>query len=156
MIKQFLVTSQPNCNKMSHIMNKNVITALVLTGMIASSCTKKVTMSTIDRDIIGKWIVTEIDGTAVAEAETMPFINFTDSGVVNGNMSVNHFFGQYRVSGDTLSFGNLGMTQMFGPNMEQEASINRALGNCCTVELTNALLKMKDKDGKVLITLKRN
>ena len=91
-------------------------------------------------------------------AETTPFILFGDSGRVNGNVSVNTFFGQYTLKGDSISFDQLGATMMMGreKDMEVEMAVMAALAQCVTLEVQDSVLNAKDHDGNVVMSLTRN
>lgn len=137
-------------------MKKAFATAAIVCVAFGSCTTGKVSNATLQENLPGRWNIVEVAGLNTLESENTPFINFTDSGTVNGNLSVNTFFGTYKVNGDSVSFGNMGMTMMAGPGMENEIAINVAIGKCVTMELKDSLLNAKDKDGNIVMTLKRD
>ena len=107
-------------------------------------------------NMIGKWDIVEANGLSTDSAETSPFIEFCDSGMVNGHASVNTFFGQYTIKGDSIFFNQMGATTMMGHDMEVETAILTAIAQCATLELQDSLLCAKDHDGNVVLSMKRN
>jgi heat shock protein HslJ len=97
----------------------------------------------------------EANGISTDSAQTRPYIHFTDSGAVNGNASVNTFFGRYTTNGDTLSLYEMGATMMMGEHMEVESAIMEALGKTVTFELEDSTLSVKDALGNMVMTLVR-
>ena len=85
-------------------------------------------------DITGKWNIEKAMGKSTAGADTSPFISFDKEGNINGNASVNSFFGSYNLNGDKISFSNLGMTRMMGQSMDIEQAITEALGSTSTIK----------------------
>lgn len=125
--------------------------------MAFCSCTNENgTGNTAEPDVIGKWAIIEANGLSTDSAETKPFIEFCDSGMVNGHASVNTFFGQYTINGDSIFFNQMGVTTMMGHDMEVETAILTAIAQCATLELQDSLLCAKDHDGNVVLSMKRN
>ena len=125
--------------------------------MAFCSCTNENgTGNTAEPDVIGKWAIIEANGLSTDCAETKPFIEFCDSGMVNGHASVNTFFGQYTINGDSIFFNQMGATTMMGHDMEVETAILTAIAQCATLELQDSLLCAKDHDGNVVLSMKRN
>ncbi|MCG6908189.1 MAG: META domain-containing protein [Desulfobacteraceae bacterium] len=76
----------------------------------------------------GEWVVEEIGGQPViADAEVT--ILFMEEGRVAGGASCNRFFGSYKLSGEGLTFGQMGGTMMAcpQPHADQEAHFLRLL-----------------------------
>ena len=76
--------------------------------------------------------------------------------MVNGHASVNAFFGQYALKGDSIFFDQMGATTMMGHDMEVEMAVMTALAQCTTLEMQDSVLNAKDCDGNVVMTMKRN
>jgi heat shock protein HslJ/uncharacterized lipoprotein YbaY len=75
-----------------------------------------------------EWVVEEIGGRPViADAEVMML--FMEDDRVAGSASCNRFFGSYKLSGEGLSFGQMGGTMMAcpGPLADQEARFLKLL-----------------------------
>lgn len=135
-------------------MKKTIV--MTLTGiMMLCSCATKTISSDNLAPLIGKWAIVEAMQKGVEGAEKAPYIQFKDNGQINGNASVNSFFGGYKIDGDKVSFSDLGMTRMFGRSMDVEDNISKAIGATATIELKKGTAVMKDKDGKVVMRLKR-
>ncbi len=84
-----------------------------------------------------------------------PFISFQDSGKVTGNAGVNSFFGEYNLKGDALSFGNMGMTRMMGPNMEIEDAVVKALNSAKSIQSKGDVIVILDADGVEAMQIKK-
>ena len=113
-------------------------------------------MTSTQPNILGQWTIIEANGMSTDSAETTPFILFADSGVVSGHASVNAFFGQYNLKGDSISFEQMGATSMFGHDMETEMAIMTAIGQWITIELHDSILIAKNMQGNTIMTMKRN
>ena len=137
-------------------MKKTLFTALVAFTAFCSCTDGNGTGNTAEPNVTGKWAIVEANGLSTSCAETAPFIQFCDSGMVNGHASVNTFFGQYTQSGDSIFLEQVGITSMMGHDMETEMAITSALAQWVTLEAEDSMLYAKDKDGQVVMTMKRN
>lgn len=95
-----------------------------------------------DIDLVGTWAIEQAMGVSTEKAENHAFISFDKEGKVNGNASVNLFFGDYELKGEKLTLSNIGMTKMMGASMEVEDAITDAI---------NTTASIKAKGGKVLV-----
>ena len=77
-------------------MKKYIFSALCAIA-ITSCSTQKTAM-----DITGTWNIEKAMGKSTVGAETAPFIQFENDGKMNGNASVNSFFGNYQLKGNKL------------------------------------------------------
>ena len=139
-------------------MKKTLFTALVAC-MAFSNCTNvKTNKFSTQPNILGQWTIVEANGMSTDSVENIPFIQFGDSGRVNGNASVNTFFGQYTLKGDSISFDQIGATMMMGreKDMQVEMAIMSALAQSATLEIQDSVMNAKDHDGNVVMTLTRN
>lgn len=139
-------------------MKKTLFSALVACMAFSNCANVKTNKFSTQPDILGQWTIVEANGMSTDSAETTPFILFGDSGRVNGNASVNTFFGQYTLKGDSISFDQLGATMMMGreKDMEVEMAVMAALAQCVTLEVQDSVLNAKDHDGNVVMSLTRN
>ena len=137
-------------------MKKTLFSALMACMAFCCCTNENSTGNTAEPDVIGKWAIIEANGLSTDSAETKPFIEFCDSGMVNGHASVNTFFGQYTINGDSIFFNQMGATTMMGHNMEVETAILTAIAQCATLELQDSVLCAKDHDGNVVLSMKRN
>ena len=139
-------------------MKKTLLSALVAC-MAFCSCTNDNgtgNANATEPNVIGKWDIVEANGLSTDSAETSPFIEFCDSGMVNGHASVNTFFGQYTIKGDSIFFNQMGANTMMGHDMEVETAILTAIAQCATLELQDSVLCAKDHDGNAVLSMKRN
>jgi len=78
-----------------------------------------------------------------------------DNGQVSGLGGCNQYGGEYKISGQMLSFGELYMTEMacMSPEgiMDQEQRFLKSLGDTQSFAIDNGQLQIKQADGEVLI-----
>lgn len=131
-------------------MKKIISVAFAVAMIILGSCS---TQNNAKLD--GEWLITNACGVNTQGGDSDAFIKFDGKGKVNGNATVNTFFGSYTTSGNTLTFGTMGMTRMMGGSMKMEDAITDALNNTATWEVKNDEATIFNKDGKPVMTLKR-
>lgn len=103
----------------------------------------------------GEWLITNACGVNTQGGDSDAFIKFDGNGKVNGNATVNSFFGSYTTNGNSLTFGTVGMTRMMGRSMEMEDAITKALNSTATVKVEEDNATIYDKDGNAVMNLKR-
>lgn len=145
-------TSNSNLTKMK----KTMISAFVACTTLCGCNNANTTVNEQSANIVGEWSIVEAMGKSTDSTETAPFIHFTDSGTVSGHASVNTFFGQYTQSGDSIFLEQVGITSMMGHDMDTEMAVTSALAQWVTLEAEDSMLYAKDKDGQVVMTMKRN
>lgn len=111
--------------------------------------------SVVSVDVTGQWFITQAMGVPTDDAETTPFINFDKDGSVNGNASVNTFFGSYKLSGTSLSLSNIGMTKMMGASMNVEDAITNALNSVASIKVENGNASLLNSKDEVVMLLSR-
>lgn len=96
-----------------------------------------------------KWKLSEMGQTKLPEKEIT--ISF-DKNKVNGNSSVNNYFGSYEIKNNSIKIGPVGSTRMAGPEnlMKIEFEYLKLLQDSKTIEFNNNLLILTTNDGKVL------
>ena len=113
---------------------------------IAISCATKTA------DISGKWNIESACGLSTENGERPAYIIFKD-GKVNGNASVNSFFGEYKYENGKLSFSAMGMTRMMGASMEIEDSVMSAINKLATFRIDGDKAVAYDAEGNAVMTL---
>ena len=102
--------------------------------------------------LAGDWTVTAIDGQApVADSE--PSLSFGEDAQVSGNASCNRFFGGYTLTGEGLSFGEMGTSMMMcgDPVMAQERAMLEILEGTIGFSVAdNGLLTLSTADGRTI------
>ncbi len=138
-------------------MKKTLFATFALCAAMCSCGSKNDSTTLAPSDIPGKWIITQAGELSTEQAEQQPYINFTDSGTINGSAAVNTFFGNYTTDGDTIAFTQLGITSMMGDdgNMDIEAAVVQALNNGKSLEMQDNTLIIKDAQGISLMMLTR-
>ena len=119
-----------------------------------SSCTASKGAATAS-SIKGSWDITEACGMSTAQGEKQAEITFADGGKVNGNASVNSFFGSYTLNGQKLQLTNVGMTSMMGQHMEIESAVAQALNSASAISVSGNTATVADARGTVVMHLKR-
>lgn len=135
------------------MMKKFFILSAICALMCSCGSQKKVEGYTAD--LYGEWIIEKAMGLSTEGGEKQAFIKFAPDGKMNGNASVNSFFGGYELKGDTLKLGNVGMTRMMGPSMDIEDAVVKALGESVTIKVNKQSASVLDKNGKVVMELKK-
>ena len=98
------------------------------------------------------WVLVSYGGIPVLP-NTQPSLNFED-GTAGGNSSCNNFGGDYQVSGNTITFGNLAWTLMACQDdaiMDQEQAYMRLLGGELTYEIVGGQLVLTTEGGEMLV-----
>ena len=131
-----------------------LLTAAAALMTAASSCTASKSATTAN-SIMGSWDITEACGTSTAQGEKQAEITFADGGKVNGNASVNSFFGSYTLNGQKLQLNNVGMTSMMGQHMEIESAVAQALNSASAISVSGNTATIADARGHVVMHLKR-
>ena len=126
------------------------VLGFLFAAMIMVACS---THSAVNVD--GEWVITNVNGKSTEGGERQAEIMFDGKGKVNGNASVNSFFGSYSVEGDSLKFGPMGMTRMMGGSMEIEDAITKALGEVATVKVDGDKAVIMDAQGNEVMQLER-
>lgn len=137
-------------------MKKTLFGALLAFAALCACNTNKENTTLETADLTGAWNITEAKGLSTDSAETLPFIHFTDSGTINGNASVNTFFGRFTSNGDSLNLYDMGATMMMGRSMDLEMAIMQAMEQCTTIEIVDSVLYVKDAEGNRIMTLERS
>ena len=139
------------------IMNTLKITLMAAAAALmtaASSCTASKGANAA-ADIKGSWNITEACGISTAKGDSQAEITFADGGKVNGNASVNTFFGSYTLNGQKLQLSNMGMTRMMGQSMDIERAVTKARDTAATVSISGSTATVTDASGTVVMRLTR-
>ena len=108
----------------------------------------------------GEWDVVNLQGKEVKpETNVTPFLGFNlNEGKVYGFTGCNRLTGTIdaqELASGTADFSKMGSTRMLCHDDKYERSFLEALGQVNKSELKNNVLKLSDKKGNVLITLKK-
>lgn len=136
---------------------KKTLFGCMMACLSLCACNTCPTTSTnnLDKEIIGEWGIIEAMGISTEAAENRPFIQFTDSGTINGHTSVNSFFGQYTINEDSIFFDQVGATLRISEDMEIEFAVMEALGMCTTLSVQDSDMYANDIFGNNVMILKR-
>jgi heat shock protein HslJ len=99
------------------------------------------------------WLLSEIAGAPPVSSDNPAELEFNAEGGIAGSTGCNRFFGSYTVSGDTLSFGQLGSTMMACPDevMQQETSFLQLMGVVASYSIVDDTLTLSTADGQSLV-----
>ena len=126
------------------------VLGFIFSAMIMVACSSHNAVN-----VDGEWLITNVNGKSTAGGDRQAEIKFDGKGKVNGNASVNLFFGSYSLEGDSLKFGQMGMTRMMGGSMDIEDAVVKALGESVTIKVNEKSASVLDKNGKVVMELKK-
>lgn len=101
------------------------------------------------------WNIVEVKGKVISEYDQQPFIMFAEDGRYNGNASVNNFFGEYTIKGESISFSDAGMTRKMGRSMQTETEIMQALFGARKIKVSGNDVTLSDENGKELLKLSK-
>lgn len=127
-------------------------TFVVAAGILTVSCSSNQPAAS-SANIEGEWNITEANGVSTENGDTTATISFTTDGKVNGNTSVNYFFGEYTFNNDTLTFNQMGATKRMGGSMDVEQAILEALAAVKTASVKNNEAVLMDNEGNEVIVL---
>ena len=105
--------------------------------------------------ITGNWKIEDLPSASEKKIKPAPNaeINFTKD-TVNGCAGDNRFFGSVKFDGNNITFSQMGMTKMMGPNSEYETCFIEALNDTAAYAVKDKKICLVSKDGKILIILK--
>lgn len=135
---------------MKRILGLPMLASLLMLGS-CGTCKKQ----NMETDITGTWTIVEAMGKSTAGGDSEAVITFDNEGKLNGNASVNAFFGDYKFKTGTLSFSNVGMTRRMGQSMDIEASVIQAVNKSATISIDGNSAVISDKNGKKVMTLRK-
>ena len=105
-----------------------------------------------------RWLATQIYDKPVRPEATgaVPYLVFEDTQRVNGGNPCNKLFGSYRIDGDQLRLGPLGITQMScgSSDRKQQSAYSSALGATTTVRRDGRTLTLLDSTGAVVLVFR--
>jgi len=141
------------------ILMKYFITIIVIAFLItACNGSKKVMDGTGNVQLSGTYRISSISNKAVSEnAPTLNFIELEKS--VRGNTGCNDFFGNYTIDHSTLSFNDIGSTEMAceQPIMDIENAFLQALQKTGSYDIENSVLTLYSKNDRsiILVAIKK-
>ncbi len=99
------------------------------------------------------WTLTELGGAAPAASEKAAGMSFDNAGGVSGSTGCNSFFGPYTLSGQNITFGDLGSTRMACPEplMQQEQTFFNLMRAVTSYTITDTTLTLLTTDGQSLV-----
>lgn len=114
-------------------------------GLLSAACLG----SDFADSVEGSWQMTTgtVDGEAIPLIESHPITMTFEDGQVNGTASCNGYGGSYELSGSSITFGNLAMTEMAclpEETMEAEAVFAEALTRVDSISLDGTLMLSGD------------
>ncbi len=108
-----------------------------------------------NESIIGKWDIVSAYDVSTEGGDRPAMIMFNEEGQMNGNASVNSFFGSYNLDGEKLTFSQVGMTRMMGQSMEIEDAVICAVNSTASVKIDGDKAEVYDAEGNLIMTLSK-
>lgn len=133
---------------------RNLMMAALFAAMLSACNTAKTVVKT-SGSLFGEWKIEQAMGKNTAGGDRPAVINFTSDGRINGNASVNSFFGGYTSDGKNMSFTHIGMTRMMGQSMDIESAVTEAINSTARISINGDNAVVYDKDGNVVMKLTR-
>jgi heat shock protein HslJ len=103
-------------------------------------------------------LVTYNNGNTQAPLETDSEITlkFNEDNSIGGSGGINLYFGSYTQTGDRITFGTIGCTEMAGPQplMDQESTYFRLIDSVRSFRNAGDSLELSDATGRVLLVFK--
>lgn len=124
-------------------------------GLGACSLTEDAPDAQAERVYGRTWIAEEVAGQPVA-AGIQPSLVVAADGKVSGHAGCNGYFGSVIISGEAMSFGNLGSTRRAcaEPAMSEEGRLLSALDSTRGYRLQGDILVLLDGAGSPLVRLR--
>ncbi|MDE5986260.1 MAG: META domain-containing protein [Prevotella sp.] len=133
---------------------RNLMMAALFAAMLSACNTAKTVVRT-SGGLFGEWKIEQAMGKSTAGGDSPAVINFSSDGRINGNASVNSFFGGYTSDGKSMSFTHVGMTRMMGQSMDIEDAVTEAINSTARISINGDDAVVYDKDGNVVMKLTR-
>ncbi len=125
-------------------------------GAVNVKASASTNVASLKESIVGSWAIDKALDTSTETAEEQPFISFEENGRMNGNASVNLFFGGYILGGsDSLRLDNVGMTRKLGQSMDVERAITEAINTLCRMRVEGERAYCLNEEGDTLLWLTR-
>ena len=139
-------------------MIKFITIVVIALSLIACDETKKVVDVAGNVQLSGLYRISSVSNKAVSEnAPTLNFIELEKS--VRGNTGCNDFFGNYTIDHSTLSFNDIGSTEMAceQPIMDIENAFLQALRKTGSYDIENSVLTLYSKNDRsiILVAIKK-
>ena len=148
--------------KGNSLMKKNllVFVSVLALSLISGCCCDKVCAAekpaakAKKHMIIGSWMIEDLPAATAKKIKPSPKAEITfERTKVYGCAGDNRFFGNLKIYGRELSFSQMGMTRMMGPNAQYEGYFMEALNKVAQYDV-HGTVRLLDKNGKVLMVLK--
>ncbi|HEX8901642.1 META domain-containing protein [Vitreimonas sp.] len=133
---------------MRFVLNRTNLTGLALaSALVAAACASTAPEPPLSGT---RWVAQSIEGAPVAYRT--PTIEFA-ADRISGTGGCNRFFGGYTISGDRISFGGVGATEMACEPvvMAQEAAFHTALSSAQTYRREGETLILSSSAGEALV-----
>lgn len=133
---------------MRFVLNRTSLTGLALaSALVAAACASSAPEAPLSGT---RWQAQSIEGAPVAYRT--PTIEF-EANRISGTGGCNRFFGGYTISGDRISFGGVGATEMACEPviMAQEAAFHTALSSAQTFRREGDALILSSSAGDALV-----
>ena len=131
------------------------ITLLVIIGSMLTACSGNPSAS-----LVGTWKLVSY-GSPASPTPAVPDVDasviFGSDGAISGNVGCNSFNGNYKVDGETVTFGAIASTLMAcaDPIAQQEGMVFNVFVNTATFKLDSNTLSIISSDGNSVVVFER-
>jgi heat shock protein HslJ len=131
------------------------VTRFIVAAYILTACSSNVSAS-----LAGTWKL-KSSGLSTNLTPAAPNVDaaviFGSDGTVNGNVGCNSFGGNYKVDGNTITFGSIASTLMAcaDPIAQQESVIFNVFVNTATFNVDGNTLTITSSDGQSVVVFER-
>lgn len=128
-------------------------TLFIIAGLTLAACAGKPSAS-----VVGNWNLVSY-GSPTSQTPAVPnveaSVTFGSDGKLNGNVGCNGFGGDYKVDGETITFGPIMSTLMAcaDPIMEQESAVFSVFTDTATFKIDGKTLTVTSADGASVVVL---
>ena len=131
------------------------ITLLAIIGSMLTACSGASSIS-----LAGDWTLISYGSSSnptPAVPNTGASLTFGTDGTIGGNMGCNSFGGDYKVDGETITFGQVASTLMACDEqiMQQESAVFNMFANTATFKVEGSTLTLISADGNSVVLLSR-
>ncbi len=128
-------------------------TLFVIAGLTLAACAGNASAS-----VVGDWNLVSY-GSPTSQTPAVPdveaSVTFGSDGKLNGNVGCNGFGGDYKVDGETITFGPIMSTLMAcaDPIMEQESTVFSVFTDTATFKIDGKILTITSADSTSAVVL---
>lgn len=130
---------------------KNFGLILGFAALLSSCCTVKNSVAEQQNNLRAEWKIVKVNGNKVKGAETPTLC--IDGERVYGNTSCNSYTGSYKLEGNKITFGQVGVTRRFCGEENSEQEVLKAINETTFFEVSKNKATLYDANKKSIMEL---